>query len=683
VSGSAQTAPPLGRRRSDGMRTGGSRRTIALWALLGVLIIAAEGALFAMTVQHRSTQMQDKVVNDAAAASARLAKLLTSDLQVALGIPAVDAGAADWERRAGAMLAEHPEMLRVERRTPDLVPAQTLDSRLHAPTFSRVTRAMVDGETEFACATSSRRLGPAYSDAYYVPLQDGTGADVMDLCLVDQGPQGARGYVVVTYSLPALLDLAAAGDAAAGNDLMLAEPDGTRVAHSSQRVGAGVYRAGTIFDLPGVTLQLQLESARHRPSLVPDLMTSFVIGLSLALIAVATTLAIDVRKRARAEAGLADALSFRKAMDDSLVTGLRARDMAGRITYANPAFCDMVGFEPHELTDTLSPPYWPPELRLAYEERRSFRAATQRRDTFETVFMRKSGERFPVMVFEAPMIGSHGDYTGWVSAVVDLTAQRKGEEMARQQQERLQATARLATAGEMASLLSHELNQPLSAIASYAAGSINMLDDRGPGAPADAELTVLMREGLAQIADHAQRAGRVIRSVHDFVRRREVTRERVGMDQLIDSVLPLISLHARKSGARVVVDLPPDIPMVVCDRAMVEQVLLNLARNGVQAMRSTAADAVLTLSARAAGPGWITVCVRDRGPGISLAVAAQLFTPFFSTRADGMGLGLSVCRTIIEQHGGTLVFENGAGSAAPGVEFRFTLPAAADAGSSA
>jgi two-component system sensor histidine kinase DctS len=281
------------------------------------------------------------------------------------------------------------------------------------------------------------------------------------------------------------------------------------------------------------------------------------------------------------------------------------------------------------------------------------------------------------------MIGSQGDYTGWVSAVVDLTAQRKGEEMARQQQERLQATARLATAGEMASLLSHELNQPLSAIASYAAGSINMLDDRGPGAPADAELTVLMREGLAQIADHAQRAGRVIRSVHDFVRRREVTRERVGMDQLIDSVLPLISLHARKSGARVVVDLPPDIPMVVCDRAMVEQVLLNLARNGVQAMRSTAADAVLTLSARAAGPGWITVCVRDRGPGISLAVAAQLFTPFFSTRADGMGLGLSVCRTIIEQHGGTLVFENGAGSAAPGVEFRFTLPAAADAGSSA
>jgi two-component system sensor histidine kinase DctS len=279
-----------------------------------------------------------------------------------------------------------------------------------------------------------------------------------------------------------------------------------------------------------------------------------------------------------------------------------------------------------------------------------------------------------VLIFEAPLVDRHGRHTGFMSAVLDVSQQRRMEELSRQQQERLQATARLATVGEMASLLSHELNQPLAAIASYATGSLNLLNDQ------DEQSLPMVRQAVQRIAEQAERAGRVIKSVHAFVRRRERSREAITADLLIEAVLPLVRLQARKSGTRVELDLPTPMARVVCDRAMVEQVLLNLTRNGIQAMQGAPAghQPVLTLRVRQTHAHWVQLSVVDRGPGIADEVARQLFTPFFTTRSDGMGLGLSVCRTIVEQHGGALDFANlrDAGGAAAGTEFRFTLPAA-------
>jgi two-component system sensor histidine kinase DctS len=166
--------------------------------------------------------------------------------------------------------------------------------------------------------------------------------------------------------------------------------------------------------------------------------------------------------------------------------------------------------------------------------------------------------------------------------------------------------------------------------------------------------------------------------VHGFVRRREQQHETLGADLLVEAVLPLVRLQARKSGTRIEVDLPDPPPRVVCDRTMVEQVLLNLTRNGIQAMETATepAQRVLTLKAQQTHPRWVSFSVIDRGPGIAPEVAARLFTPFFTTRSEGMGLGLSLCRTVIEQHGGALDFINLAGSGAgAGTEFRFTLPA--------
>ena len=148
------------------------------------------------------------------------------------------------------------------------------------------------------------------------------------------------------------------------------------------------------------------------------------------------------------------------------------------------------------------------------------------------------------------------------------------------------------------------------------------------------------------------------------------------MDQLLEAVLPLVRLQARKSGTLVDTDLPQPAPRVLCDRTMVEQVLLNLARNAIQAMESgtPAAERVLRIRVRQTHERWVTFYVADAGPGIDRELAARLFTPFFTTRSEGMGLGLSLCRTVIEQHGGAMDFDSPVPGTRAGTEFRFTLP---------
>ena len=193
--------------------------------------------------------------------------------------------------------------------------------------------------------------------------------------------------------------------------------------------------------------------------------------------------------------------------------------------------------------------------------------------------------------------------------------------------------------------------------------------------------TGLLHQAMTRISEQADRAGRVIKSVHAFVRRREQQHETIAVDQLFEAVMPLVRLQAHKSGVRVALDLPgvvsregEPMPRVRCDRTMVEQVLLNLSRNGIQAMDAVPdlSQRVLTLGARRTHERWVTFSVSDAGTGITPEVAAKLFTPFFSTRGEGMGLGLSLCRTVIEQHGGVLDFGPGPGKR--GTEFRFTLP---------
>jgi two-component system sensor histidine kinase DctS len=240
------------------------------------------------------------------------------------------------------------------------------------------------------------------------------------------------------------------------------------------------------------------------------------------------------------------------------------------------------------------------------------------------------------------------------------------------------------------------LNQPLAAISSYATGSINLLKLQARGgaalarvgggtgggtAVADFDASGDLELAMRRIAEQAERAGKVIKSVHDFVRRRDQEREPVAPRALLDAIMPLVSLQARKVGVPVQIRIEHDLPAVLCDHTMVEQVLLNLVRNAMQAMDQARAPhpSVLievrrssrTPSAHGA-KDWLEFSVSDVGPGIPAEIQQQLFTPFFTTKSEGMGLGLSLCRTVVEQHGGHLGFES---NQPQGTIFRFTLPA--------
>ena len=673
-----QRALSMARARLDEVLPWGSGRR-SLWAALIALVLAVLVTLVWLAGRYEASQVQAELERDATDAVNDLRGGFSRHVQSLQALQAAHLTPDSWQPEANTLLRNNRDWVRIEWRDQNNQLQSFADSPFRAPAFERIGRTEVVNEALQTCQRAKRFNGPAYSSTYFLPQSNGLGFEVMELCLPVTQIGELVGYTVVTFSLQEVLNERLVASFGRRNELSFIEPDGTRLAIAgTQRRERRIFTAQQLLDLPGNTLLLRMDGRRGEPDLFPNVLTALVTGMSIALITVMILLAKDSRRRLKAERDLADALAFRKAMEDSLVTGLRARDLKGHITYVNPAFCQMVGWEAEALIDKNAPmPYWPPEMVDEYQQRQAIRLAGNAppREGFESVFMRQDGTRFPVLIIEAPLISVQGEQTGWMGAVIDISEQRRIEELSRASQERLQATARLATVGEMASLLSHELNQPLAAIASYANGSLNLLKD--PQAEPQTLSDVHM--ALRRIAEQAGRAGRVINSVHDFVRRREQAREAVAPQALLEAIAPLVNLQARKLQVRVHTRVEPRLPAVWCDRTMVEQVLLNLARNGMQAMdRPDIEDRVLILHARPAASkaenAWVEFAVTDVGTGIEPDVEVQLFNPFFTTKAEGMGLGLSLCRTVVEQHGGHLLFE---AHAPKGTIFRFTLPAEA------
>ncbi len=665
------------RCRLDEILPWGSGRR-SLWAALIALVLAVLATLVWLAGRYEASQVQAELERDTADAVNDLRSSLSRHIQALQALQSGHLAPVSWPPEAQGWLRDNRDALRMEWRDKEWRLLSFADSPLRAPAFERMARPEILNEAVQACQRSKRLNGPAYSSTYFLPQADGLGMEVMELCLPMTQAGEVTGYTVVTYSLQEMLTERLGTPFGRRNELSFIEPDGTRLAIAgTQRREQRVFTAQQLVDLPGNTLLLRMDGRRGEPDLFPNVLTALVTGMSIALITVMVLLAKDSRRRLKAERDLAEALAFRKAMEDSLVTGLRARDLQGHITYVNPAFCQMVGWDAEALLGQNAPmPYWPPEMVDEYQQRQAIRLAGNAppREGFESVFMRQDGTRFPVLIIEAPLISVSGEQTGWMGAVIDISEQRRIEELSRASQERLQASARLATVGEMASLLSHELNQPLAAISSYANGSLNLLKDP----QAEPQTLEDVHMALRRIAEQAERAGRVINSVHDFVRRRDQAREAVAPQALLDAIFPLVNLQARKLHVRVHIQVESRLPAVWCDRTMVEQVLLNLARNGMQAMDVPEChDRVLVLQVKRAASGHeaegVEFAVTDLGQGIDDDVASQLFNAFFTTKAEGMGLGLSLCRTVVEQHGGHLGFE---AQSPQGTIFRFTLPEA-------
>jgi len=687
VNGAVKSAegawPRRARRWASAQASALRSRRSGLWVALLLLVAVLLGVLVFLASQFEEARDRAALERDATALASDIRAQLMRNVQTLQALHSSVPRAEDWEAPAGELLVAHRELVRLAWRSNGYRLLAERDSPyLASPNDATERTERPLPEVRQACDNARLLAGPAFSSSHVWPTDEGRGPALIAMCLPIGRAELRNGFLVATYSLAGVLSEFANKDLLRGRALSFYEADGKPLASQGQTpAGSKTMAVRVLLDLPGHTLNLWLQAPLRPLGLFPNVLTAVVGLLSLALLLVVALLGRDMRLRQRAELEVAEALAFRKAMENSLVTGLRARDMTGRISYANPAFCQMVGYSAEEIIGSgLPAPWWPPERVDEYQQHHHALMAGQAapREGHEWVFQRRDGTRFSVLVVEAPLIDAQGAQTGHLGAVLDITEQRRIEDQSRASLDRLQATARLTTVGEMASLLSHELNQPLAAIASYASGALNLLDDP-PQDLSPAEL----RQAIQRIGEQAERAGRVIKSVADFVRRREHSREALDPSDLVEGVAPLIGLQAKKLGIRVQIEVAPGLPQLRCDRTLIEQVLINLARNGMQAMPEGDPDPasglrvlrieVNAVPASASAPrGGIAFSVTDHGEGLSEAVQARLFTPFFTTKPEGMGLGLSLCRTVIEQHGGSLVFE----PVQPrGTVFRFTLAA--------
>lgn len=486
------------------------------------------------------------------------------------------------------------------------------------------------------------------------------------------------------------------------------------------------------------------------------------------------------QRRARQQALLAET-AFRRAMEDSLLTGMRVIDMDGRITYVNPAFCRMLGYSENELLGALPPyPYWPQE-RYAQNHMILKRILTGRAPAsgLEVNVMRKDGTYFDARMYVSPLLDEQGVQTGWMTSMTDITEPRRirqelaaaherfttvleeldaavsvyggyadgdtllfanryyrrlfgtdagghrelsvhlhqgsalgsdattnevhsgladkwfevrqraiqwvdgrivqlqvatditvrkqTEDLVRQQQEKVHLTSRLITMGEMASSLAHELNQPLTAIANYSMGTVAKVRqsiERGEKSDPQELITALQKT-----SDQAERAGKIIRRIREFVKRSEPHRIRISARSVVDDAVGFADIEAAKRRIQILTDIPDGVPDLEADPIMIEQVLLNLLKNALDAMgEASIREIVVSVRDRA---GSLEFAVKDHGSGIAPDADHRLFEPFYSTKTEGMGMGLNICRSIIEFHHGRLWAQNDPDG---GCTFYFTLP---------
>lgn len=512
----------------------------------------------------------------------------------------------------------------------------------------------------------AKRLGkPTYSEPYFSATRE----SLIDLLVPIYDESHLAGMLLATYPLNDLLTNQVPWWFTEKYKLEIVDDNDMLYATKTHLEGTNADSYQIPFDPPGHGLRLKISNYPSDQNTLQRLLTISILLLAGGVFWSLWLVRDLMHKSTRAEEALRAEHAFRAAMEDSLTVGMRARDLKGRVIYVNPAFCKMTGFAPEELVGHEPPmPYWAPEhLENTEAMHRAVMAGEAPSDGFEITFMRKNGERFQALVYEAKLIDGNGQHTGWMASVLDITERKNAEELARQQQEQLQFTARLVTLGEMASTLAHELNQPLAAIASYNTGCLNLLE-RPDCRPTD------IQPALQKLGVQAQRAGRIIRRVHDFVRKSEPKRAPCNFGEVIEDCLGFVEADARKKHVQIDCQVP-ELPLIPADRLMLEQVLLNLMRNAMDAMEETPAKERLLRINIESGTSELRVSVADQGSGIHPDIRDKLFSAFFTTKPEGMGVGLSICRSIIEFHRGRLwVEENNDSATGSGTIFIFTLP---------
>ncbi len=376
----------------------------------------------------------------------------------------------------------------------------------------------------------------------------------------------------------------------------------------------------------------------------------------------------DITEHRAAEDALRAREAHLRSILETVPDAMVVIDEAGRIQSFSAAAERLFGYENTEVLGQNVSILMPEPYRTQHDSYMARYMTTGERRIIGigrvVVGQRKDESTFPMELAVGEMRSDNRRYfTGFVR---DLTERQKTETRLQELQSELVHMSRFTALGEMASTLAHEINQPLTAIANYLKGSRRILERM------EGEHVPMLRDAVNQAAEQALRAGQVIRHLREFVSRGESERHIESLPKLVQEASALALVGAKEKGVRVSFRLDPDAPLVLADRIQVQQVLLNLIRNAIEAMQDRPRRELVVSTTALPQDGLVEVCVRDTGTGLAPEVAAQLFQPFVTTKKHGMGVGLSICRTIVESHGGKIWAES---KPDEGAAFRFTLRA--------
>jgi len=379
----------------------------------------------------------------------------------------------------------------------------------------------------------------------------------------------------------------------------------------------------------------------------------------------------DMSLEAAAEQALLDRAERLRSILDTVPDAIVTIDERGRIDGFSTAAERLFGWQAEEVRGQNVSMLMPSPYREQHDSYLDRYRRTRERRIIGVgrvvVGLRKDGSTFPMELAVGEMRLKEGRYfTGFVR---DLTERQTREMRLQELQSELMHVSRISAMGQLASALAHELNQPLTAAINWAQAARRVAQMSDPPPPPK------VMEFIGKVVDEADRAGQIIRRLRGFLEKGETERRIEEINKVTEEAAALALVGAKHSGVHVSFALADDLPMVLIDKVQVQQVVINLVRNAVEAMEGMPRRE-LGIATRAATDGMVEVAVSDTGPGLRPDVEAQLFQPFVTSKAHGMGLGLSISRTIIDGHGGRLSPRANPGG---GVVFSFTLPGIDDA----
>ncbi len=474
-----------------------------------------------------------------------------------------------------------------------------------------------------------------------------------------------KGFVTATLSLQTMLNRHVPWWIAEHYGVRILTVEGTELA-ARQRVTPDDDAASHFIsmDPPLHGAQVRITAYDAAPRTNSTLQLGLVLALAAFSVLALAVLWRSGKRRRAAEIRLLEETAFRRSMEESLTVGLRAKADDGRILYVNSAFCNLVGWSARELVGRKPPmPYWAPDQLEDVRERQHLQASHgEYIQSFETRFRHRDGQEIEVRVYEAPLIDAAGKHRGWMGSVIDVTEQNAATRLARAREEAMEHNARLVMLGEMATTMAHELNQPLAAVASYAAGLRNLLERDDSASSA--------RDATVKLAVQAERAGQILKRVRDLVRRRVPDMVPVDMAELIRETTLALEAEARQRRVKLMTEIGVS-PAVEGDRILLGQVLANLIRNGIEAMGEMRRGDRIWIRL-ASHEQRAVIEIEDQGPGVASEFESRLFESFATTKKDGMGMGLAICRSIVELHRGRLSYSRGRSG---GALIRMELPA--------